>query len=139
MNIRHVNPEDTYNTIQTRGYTQVVEVRHVEQLIFVSGQLPLDAAGNVVGAGDIEAQARVVFDNMAKSLASVGVEPIHIVKLTTYVTDIVKHPPLVRKVRAAFFRAAPPPASTMVEVTRFASPGIMIEMDAIAVRGGSSP
>lgn len=115
------------------GYTQVVSVDGAQRLIFVSGQLPLDANGAVVGAGDIERQAQVVFDNIEKSLRSAGAEPHHIVKLTTYVTDIVKHPPLVRKVRAAVFGARTPPASTMVEVPRFALPNILIEIDALAV------
>ena len=131
--VRHINPDSTYNSLQTRGYTQVVSVDGAQRLIFVSGQLPLDANGAVVGAGDIERQAQVVFDNIEKSLRSAGAEPHHIVKLTTYVTDIVKHPPLVRKVRAAVFGARTPPASTMVEVPRFALPNILIEIDALAV------
>jgi enamine deaminase RidA (YjgF/YER057c/UK114 family) len=131
--VRHINPDSTYNSLQTRGYTQVVSVEGAGRLIFVSGQLPLDANGDVVGAGDIERQAQVVFDNIEKSLRSAGAEPHHIVKLTTYVTDIVKHPPSVRKVRAAVFGLQTPPASTMVEVARFASPDILIEIDALAV------
>ena len=131
--VLHINPDSTYNSLQTRGYTQVVSVEGAQRLIFVSGQLPLDANGAVVGAGDIERQAQVVFDNIEKSLRSAGAEPHHIVKLTTYVTDIVKHPPLVRKVRAAVFGSQTPPASTMIEVPRFALPGILIEIDALAV------
>jgi enamine deaminase RidA (YjgF/YER057c/UK114 family) len=133
IDVRHINPDSTYNSLQTRGYTQVVSVEGAGRLIFVSGQLPLDANGAVVGAGDIEQQARAVFDNIEKSLRRAGAEPYHIVKLTTYVTDIVKHPPLVRKVRAAVFGSQTPPASTMVEVPRFALPGILIEIDALAV------
>ena len=133
MNVQHINPDSTYNSLQTRGYTQVVSVEGAGRLIFVSGQLPLDANGVVVGIGDIEQQARAVFDNIENSLRSAGAEAYHIVKLTTYVTDIVKHPPLVRKVRAAVFGSQTPPASTMVEVPRFALPGVLIEIDALAV------
>jgi enamine deaminase RidA (YjgF/YER057c/UK114 family) len=74
-----------------------------------------------------------VFDKIEKSLRSAGAELHHIVKLTTYVTDIIKHPPLVRKVRAAVFGSRTPPASTMVEVPRFALLEILIEVDALAV------
>lgn len=133
MNVQHINPDSTYNSLQTRGYTQVVSVEGAGRLIFVSGQLPLDANGVVVGIGDIEQQARAVFDNIENSLRSAGAEAYHIVKLTTYVTDIVKHPPLVRKVRAAVFGSQTPPASTMVEVPRFALPDVLIEIDALAV------
>lgn len=130
--IRHINPADTYNSLQTRGYTQVVTLQGPARLIFLSGQLPLDPGGAVVGAGDIERQARAAFDNIRRSLRSVEADLAQIVKLTTYVTDIMKHPPLVRKVRAELFGAQTPPASTMVEVPRFAHPDILIEVDAVA-------
>ena len=133
IDVRHINPDNTYNSLTTQGYTQVVAVAGAGKLIFVSGQLPLDANGAVVGAGDIERQAQVVFENIEKSLRGAGAEPHHIVKLTTYVTDIVKHPPLVRKVRAVVFGSQTPPASTMVEVARFASAEILIEIDALAI------
>ena len=125
--------DNTYGSLNTRGYTQVVTVEGAAKLIFISGQLPLDANGKVIGAGDIEVQARAVFGNIEKSLHSADAELRHIVKLTTYVTDIHQHPPLVRKVRAAVFGSQTPPASTMVEVPRFALPEILIEIDAFAV------
>lgn len=132
MEIRHVNPSDTYNSLQTRGYTQVVTLRGQARMIFLSGQLPLDPDGSVVGVGDIERQARAVFENITRSLRSVEADLAQIVKLTTYVTDIMKHPPMVRKVRAELFGAQTPPASTMVEVPRFAHPDILIEVDVVA-------
>src|SRR5262245_21059100 len=133
IEVERINPENTYESFKTRGYTQVVTAVGAGKLIFISGQLPLDSNGAVVGAGDIEAQARAVFGNIEKSLDCAGAELRHIVKLTTYVTDILKHPPLVRKVRAAVFGSQTPPASTMIEVPRFALPDILIEIDAVAV------
>jgi enamine deaminase RidA (YjgF/YER057c/UK114 family) len=133
IEVRHINPADTYDSLTTRGYTQVVTAEGAGKLVFISGQLPLDSNGTVIGAGDIEAQARAVFGNIEKSLHSAGAELRHVVKLTTYVTDILKHPPLVRKVRAAAFGSQTPPASTMVEVPRFALPDILIEIDAVAM------
>jgi 2-iminobutanoate/2-iminopropanoate deaminase len=133
IDVRHINPDSTYNSLNTRGYTQVVAIEGAAKLVFISGQLPLDTNGAVVGAGDIEAQARAVFENIERSLHSAGADLCHIVKLTTYVTDILEHPPLVRKVRTALFGSKTPPASTMVEVPRFAKPEILIEIDAVAV------
>ena len=129
--IKHVNPPDTYNSLQTRGYTQVVTIDAPGRLIFVSGQLPLDESGAVVGIGDIAAQTRAVFANIEKSLKSVGAHLGQVVKLTTYVTDVVGYPPIVRKVRSEVFGTTNPPASTMVEVPRFAHPDILIEIDAL--------
>ena len=133
MDVHHVSPPDTYNSLTSRGYTQVVSVEGASRMIFVSGQLPLDASGDVVGPGDIERQTRVAFDNLEKSLRAAGAAISNIVKLTTYVTDVVNHPPEIRKVRTAIFGADTPPASTMIEVPRFARPEILIEIDAIAV------
>ena len=130
--IEHINPVSTYDSLQSRGYTQVVTVATPGRLIFVSGQLPLDVSGTVVGTGDIERQARVAFENMRISLDRAGVEWAQVIKLTTYVTDIVKHPALVRKVRSEIFGVRTPPASTMIEVPRFAHPDILIEIDAVA-------
>ena len=56
-----------------------------------------------MGVGDIETQTRTVFANIDKSLRSVGARLGQIVKLTTFVTDVVRHPPIIRKVRSELF------------------------------------
>lgn len=130
--IKHISPEGTYS-VKGKGYTQAVEVRNAERMIFLSGHLPLDSAGHVVGTGSIERQARQVFENLRHSLASVGCGFEHVVKMTTFVTDVAQHPPVVRRVREAYLGAERPAASTMVEVPCFAHPDVMIEIDAIAM------
>jgi enamine deaminase RidA (YjgF/YER057c/UK114 family) len=131
--IQHVSPPDTYDSPRSRGYTQVVTVDMPGRFVFVSGQLPLDEAGNIVAVGDIETQTRAVFENRRKSLESVGARFDQIVKLTAFVTDVVRQPPLIRKVRAEYCGIKTPPASTMVEVPRFAHKDILIEVDAVAI------
>jgi enamine deaminase RidA (YjgF/YER057c/UK114 family) len=131
MKLSHVNPPGTYESLQSRGYTQVVVAENPAKLITVSGQMPLDADGKLVGAGDIEAQTRAVYENLKKSLESVGADLRSVLRMNTYVTDLVKHPPLIRKVRAEYFGKATPPASTMIEVSRL-PPGVLIEVDALA-------
>ena len=132
--LRYFNPADTYNSLRTRGYTQVVVADAPARLIFISGQLSLDQTGAVVGAGDIEAQAKAVFANIEKSLKSVGGQLGNVAKLTAFDTDVVKHPPIIRKVRAEYFGTATPPTSTMIEVPRFSHPDILIEIDAVCVQ-----
>ena len=131
--LEHLNPAATYDSLGSRGYTQVVKVETPGTWIYLAGQLPLDKDGKVVGAGDIAAQARAVFENIRLSLAAAGAGLEHVVKLTTFVTDITTHPGPVRRVRAEYFGKKSPPASTMVEVPRFALPEILIEIDAVAV------
>lgn len=132
MQIEHINPADTYNSIDTRGYTQVVAVTGMQKLIILSGQLPLDTDNKLVGDGDIEAQTRACYENLKRSLQAAGADLGNVVRMTTYVTDLVNHPKGVRKVRAEYFGTQNPPASTMIEVPRLLN-NMMIEVEAWAV------
>ena len=68
MSVRYLNPE----TLSVPpGYTHVVEVRG-GRTVYISGQVPLDKAGNLVGVGDFAAQTTQVFENLRLALASVG-------------------------------------------------------------------
>lgn len=133
MKLTHINPPDVYDSLGTRGYTQVVTVREMQELIVLAGHMPLDANNQLVGPGDIELQARTVFENIRKSLRAAGADLSHIVRMTTYLVDLPRDTPGVRKVRAEFFGRDTPPASTMIEIPRLPG-GILIEVEAIAVR-----
>src|SRR5690606_38336511 len=132
MQIEHINPQDTYDSLRTRGYTQVVTVAGMQRLVGISGQLPLDGANKLIGQGDMEAQARACYENLKRSLAAVGADFSNAIRMTTYVTDLIEHPKGVRKVRAEFFGAETPPASTMIEVPRLLN-NMLIEVEALAV------
>lgn len=103
----------------------------VGNTVFVSGQLSRDAAGNVIGKGDMAAQTRQVVLNLQRVLRAAGAELRHVVKLTVFVTDMSRISE-AWKVREEFF-AGHPPASTGVEVSRLTHPDFLIEMEAIAV------
>jgi 2-iminobutanoate/2-iminopropanoate deaminase len=98
-------------------------------ILYVSGIVPLDAQGNVVGE-DAVAQARQVFANMRLVLDAAGAAPADIVKVTVYLLDIEDRP-RINPVREEFFGDTRP-ASTLVEVSRLAVPGARVEIDAIA-------
>jgi enamine deaminase RidA (YjgF/YER057c/UK114 family) len=93
--------------------------------------MPLDPDNRLIGADDIEAQTRAVYENLKKALAVAGADLRHILRMNTYVTDLVNHSPLIRKVRAEYFGTTTPPASTMIEIPRL-PPGVLIEVDALA-------
>jgi len=97
--------------------------------LYVSGIVPVDADGNVVGE-DVVAQARQVFEIMGRVLAAAGAQPSDVLKVTLYLLDIDDRP-LINPVRQEFFGAARP-ASTLVEVSRLAVPGALLEVDAVA-------
>lgn len=100
-------------------------------LLFVSGIVPVDGEGRLVGEGDVVEQARQVFRNMREVLAVAGCGPEDVVKVTVFLTEIDDRP-LVNPVRQEFFGAVRP-ASTLVEVSRLAIPGARIEVEAVAL------
>ena len=125
--IKRTNPP----TLSTpTGYTHVVEVSGATRTVYISGQIALDQAGNLVGQGDMKAQAEQVFKNLQAALSAAGAKFTDVVKMTTFVTDM-QLAPAVREVRARYFGAATP-ASTLVQVVHLARPELMIEVEVIA-------
>jgi 2-iminobutanoate/2-iminopropanoate deaminase len=112
------------------GYTHIVEVTGPLKTIYIAGQIAFDKDGNVVGAGDMKAQAEQVFKNLEAALAAAGAKFSDVVKMNTYVTDMDKAP-AVREVRARYFGDTTP-ASTLVQVVRLARPELMLEIELIA-------
>lgn len=118
------------------GYSQIVQVSG-GTTIYISGQVPLDASGSVVGAGSLERQARKVFSNLKAALDEVGATLDDLVRIGIYVVghDDEKLE-VIRRVRDEELPASPPPASTLLGVERLAISEFLIEVDAIAVIGG---
>jgi 2-iminobutanoate/2-iminopropanoate deaminase len=98
------------------------------RFLFTSGLTARDDAGNVVGAGDMGAQTRQVFDNLEAVLARAGADFSNTVKFTIYVTDIDAYRDALPAERPFMVGA---PAATLVEVSRLASPELMVEVEAI--------
>jgi 2-iminobutanoate/2-iminopropanoate deaminase len=97
--------------------------------LYISGIVPIDAEGNVVG-DDVVVQTRQVFANMRLVLAAAGAQPSDVVKVTVYLLDVDDRP-RINPVRQEFFGDTRP-ASTLVEVSRLAVPGARVEIEAIA-------
>jgi 2-iminobutanoate/2-iminopropanoate deaminase len=100
-------------------------------LIFVSGQASVDREGKLVGAGDVVAQTRQVLDNMRLALAAAGATLDDVVKVTVYLADCADRPK-VNEVRKEYF-GANRPASTLIGISDWAIPGMLIEIEAVAV------
>lgn len=112
------------------GYSHVVI--GTGRIAVISGQVALDADGELVGAGDPGAQARQVFENLRRCLAAAGATFDQVVKLTYYVTDTADLP-AVREARDACVDTARPPASTAVQVSALYRPDLLLEVEALAV------
>jgi len=115
------------------GYSHAVQAPP-GRTIYVSGQLPLDKDGKLIGADDFAAQAGQVFANLRTALAAAGATFDDVVKLNMFVTDM-KQLPALRAARDRYINLRKPPASTLVEVNRFVRDGVMVEIDATAVVG----
>jgi 2-iminobutanoate/2-iminopropanoate deaminase len=126
--VKRVNPP---TLSKPTGYTHIVEVAGPSKTIYISGQIAFDKDGNIVGAGDMKAQAEQVFKNLEAALTAAGAKFSDVVKMNTYVTDIDKAP-AVREVRARYFGESTP-ASTFVQVAKLVRPELMIEIEVIAV------
>ena len=109
-------------------------VRADGPMLFVSGVVPVDEQGLLVGGDDVVQQARAVFRNLGAVLAAGGATFADVVKVSVFLTDVDDRP-LINPVRQDVFGAARP-ASTLVEVSRLAIPGAKIEVEAVAVLRG---
>jgi 2-iminobutanoate/2-iminopropanoate deaminase len=101
------------------------------RLVFVAGQVALDANGDVVGAGDIAAQTRQVMENMRLALEAAGATFADVVRVVNYITDVDLFGEMAAVRRE--FLVEPYPASTLVEVSALMFPELLIEIEAIAV------
>jgi reactive intermediate/imine deaminase len=98
--------------------------------LYVSGIVPVDGDGALVGAGDVVAQARHVLQTLGRVLGAAGARPADVVKVTVFLVDVDDRPH-INPERQAFFGDARP-ASTLVEVSRLAVPGALLEIEAVA-------
>ena len=129
MRMTRSNPDTVARPVG--NYAQAVRVETAEATwIYVSGQVALDLDGNLVGAGDLRAQTRQVYENLQAILAADGATFDDVVKANTYLTtadDIAG----MREERDGFL--SEPPASTAVRISALVVPGALIEVDLVAV------
>jgi reactive intermediate/imine deaminase len=117
----------------TNGYSHVVAFTGT--MVMISGQVPLNAEGRLVGPGDCRAQARQVFRNLQMALAAAGARMADVVKLTVFLTDMADLADF-REVRDEFVDPWRPPASSLVQVGGLVSPDFRIEIEAVAALPG---
>lgn len=130
MQTSRVNPESVHPPVGT--YSHAVRVETADGTwIYVSGQVALDAEGTLVGAGDVRAQTRQVFENLKAILEANGATFADAVKIGTYLTTLDDLAGM-REVRSEYLTSEPP-ASTAVQVVALVVPDALIEIDLVAV------
>lgn len=115
-------------------FSHAIAIEAKGKLVFLSGMTARRADGSIAGIGDIEAQTRQVCENLKSAVEAAGGTMDDICRVDVYVRNM-EHFEKIHKVRREYF-GSPPPASTMVEVTKMTSPDYLIEINAIAVLGG---
>jgi enamine deaminase RidA (YjgF/YER057c/UK114 family) len=110
----------------------------VGRSVYVADQVAVDDAGNIVGPGDLHAQAVQAFHNLTRVLGAARALPEDVVRLRIYV---VGYKPddlaAIREAGAAYFAARNPPVITVLGVQSLSREGLLIAVDATAVHGNS--
>jgi enamine deaminase RidA (YjgF/YER057c/UK114 family) len=114
------------------GYSHAVTV--TGRLAFVSGQVAVDADGQLVGPDDLAAQTRQALGNLHRVLEALGAGWPDVVRFGWYVLD-TSQLQVIRDIRDEFIRPSlgdrPNPASTLVQVAALVRPGFLIEVEAV--------
>lgn len=114
------------------GLSQSVSIDcGTSRMILLSGQVPLDPKGSLVG-NNVEEQTHQVFKNIENILREYGGTGKDIVKLGIFITDISKTPDF-RKVRDQYINLQNPPVSSLIEVNRLFRNDVLIEVETTAV------
>ncbi|MPZ48029.1 MAG: RidA family protein [Dehalococcoidia bacterium] len=128
--IQHLNPA---GMAHNPAFSQAVSVAGQHKTIYVGGQDAVDAAGNIVGRGDIAAQTRQIFANLKLALAAGGADLEHIVKWNVFVVQGQDVRPGLAVFQEEWGARAEPPAISVMFVAALAHPDFLAEIDAVAV------
>ena len=131
---KFLRPDDLWARVENGEllYVPIITIRGSDHAhVYLSGQMPRDQTGRIVGLGDMRKQIRQTCENIGRALAHVGATFEDVVRTTTYVTDI-----------EAYYRASDErfkyfktnrPASTLLQISRLGDPDAMIEIECEAI------
>lgn len=129
---RYLNPEKLYQPAK-HGFSQVTIVPAGARLVYVSGQLAIDANGKLL-APDFEGQVKGAFENLRLALEAAGSNMDNVVKVTILSVDHSDdREKIIARATNAAFPGAHKPASMLIPVPRLAFDGVLFEIDAVAV------
>jgi len=115
-------------------YTHVTRVK-ASEFLFIAGMLSGDAAGNVIGEGDFEAQTAQVFRNVEAALKSADASWANVVQFTTYLVhsrDIPKFMAFRLREFPKMFPDGKYPPNTLLIVDRLVKEQFLVEVQTIA-------
>lgn len=116
------------------GFSQALEVTGGQRVLYCAGQTAVDAEGRSQHIGDMRAQLALALDNLETVLKTAGYALGDIVRLNYYTTDVdqlLQHSGVLAERLGA---AGCQPSSTLLGVSRLATPDLLVEIEATAVR-----
>jgi reactive intermediate/imine deaminase len=126
-----INPGEIYSS--GRAYSKAVKIDIGDsEMIFISGQIPKNEKGEIVGKDNIVEQIEYTFGRLKSILEEAGALFDDLVQVNTYLTDISEFEEF-SKIRNKYLKNAKP-AATTVEISATAFAGCRIEIDAIAIK-----
>jgi enamine deaminase RidA (YjgF/YER057c/UK114 family) len=130
MQMKPVNPWDWADKF---GFSQAVEVTGATRTLYCAGQTSVDAEGNPIHPGDMEAQLAQAFDNLETVLAAAGMTLANVVRLNYYVTDIPAYFEQSGPAADRLTKAGCKAPGTLLGVAALFHADIVVELEATAV------
>jgi enamine deaminase RidA (YjgF/YER057c/UK114 family) len=131
MEQRKVNPWDWQNQF---AFSQAIEVTGGSRVLYCAGQTSVDEQGRPLHVGDMRKQLETAFQNLETVLKTAGFTLADVIRLNYYTTDVDKFFESHDSVKSRLSRAGSQPSGTLLGVTRLAFPGLLIEIEATAVK-----
>lgn len=128
--VTFVNPGTVHAPVG--AYTHMAVVPAGTELVFISGQVGMKPDGTIPAT--LAEQAEVVFENLRACLAAQGLGMQHVIKLTSFLVS-GQEVQVMREIRQRHL-GPHKPASTAVFVPQLVSPAFLLEVEAVAAKGG---
>jgi enamine deaminase RidA (YjgF/YER057c/UK114 family) len=127
-----LTPVNPWSWAEGYGYEQANLVEGATRTLVCAGQTSVDADGQPVHLGEMDKQLAQAFDNLEAVLAQAGMSLADVARLNYFTTDLDAFFGAYEVVMTRLGAAGARPAGTLLEVSRLALPGLMVEMEATA-------
>jgi enamine deaminase RidA (YjgF/YER057c/UK114 family) len=131
MTTRNINPWTWQDAL---GFSQAVETAASGKVLYCAGQLSVDADGKPLHIGDMKKQIAQAFDNLQTVLKQSGYTLAQVVKLNYYTSDMPAFLAAYGVIGERLRECTIKPSGTLLGVNTFAIQGLMVELEATAVR-----
>lgn len=129
--IKRIQPSEL---MDSPAFSQAIEVTASNSTLYIGGQNAVNASGEIVGIGNFSLQCVQALKNIAKILNEAGYEKNNVVKWNIYMVEGNDPREGFGAFQEVFGIISPPPAITVVQVSGLARPGILVEIEAVAVK-----